>query len=648
MHDFDQFERRLADALRSDADASVRPFEAGSIAGAAIAASQSGATRVRQASPHARRSGRGRGTTLLAAAALLLLGGALAAGSGILRLPTVVPPVPSPSVAAIATASPEVTSPSPSESAAPSASPIPVAGPGGVWIPIGSMVTPRSDHAVVRLLDGRVLVVGGQSAPGDDLTSAELYDPATGTWAAAGNISMPLVAATLLGDGKVLVLVGDPNGGPRRAEVYDPASGTWAATGPMDPGAEEADGGFTALQDGRVLLAGRDGAQVYDPATGTWSVTGPMARSAGLDTYTVLQDGRVLVAGDDRAQVYDPASDTWSATGEKNDHGYAAAATLLSDGKVLVAGGMTFSLPDNYDPLDLAEVYDPLTGSWSAIAKMHSKSRPVAAILQPDGKVLVVGSTFSPTSSVISAVEVYDPATDTWTALPVGPGIGYKDASLLSDGTVLLTGEMDGGADPACTAVLYDPRTATLTTASSMLRCGGGDRSFTSLLDGTVLVAGGQDCNGDGVCVGNGAAELYVPAGVSLPALPAFPNPAPPDFPGPTPRPTPLPPAEGPVPPNARSWKVTVDNQSSEPAALFVAEEAWDGLRLVGSATPNVVPAGDTMKVTLLFPAEDAGDGWIYVNPRPGEGGSLVNADQIGIPGKILITRDGQVGWLSP
>jgi hypothetical protein len=36
------------------------------------------------------------------------------------------------------------------------------------------------------------------------------------------------------------------------------------------------------------------------------------------------------------------------------------------------------------------------------------------------------------------------------------------------------------------------------------------------------------------------------------------------------------------------------------------------------------------------------------VNPRPGEGGSLVNADQIGIPGKILITADGQVGWLSP
>jgi hypothetical protein len=69
-------------------------------------------------------------------------------------------------------------------------------------------------------------------------------------------------------------------------------------------------------------------------------------------------------------------------------------------------------------------------------------------------------------------------------------------------------------------------------------------------------------------------------------------------------------------------------------------------LELVGSATPNVVPAGATVRVTFLFPAND--DGWIYVNPRPGEGGSLVNADQIGIPGKIVITADGQVGWYSP
>ena len=118
--------------------------------------------RRREAKGVARRSGRGRSMTLLAAAALLLVGGALAAGSGLLRLPSVVPPVPEPSVVAVATASPDATSPSPSESAAPSASPIPVAGPGGVWIADRDRwCTPLYGHAAVRLLDGRVLVVGG-------------------------------------------------------------------------------------------------------------------------------------------------------------------------------------------------------------------------------------------------------------------------------------------------------------------------------------------------------------------------------------------------------------------------------------------------------------------------------------------------------
>ena len=72
-----------------------------------------------------------------------------------------------------------------------------------------------------------------------------------------------------------------------------------------------------------------------------------------------------------------------------------------------------------------------------------------------------------------------------------------------------------------------------------------------------------------------------------------------------------------------------------------MADEDGDGLRLVGAATPNVVPAGAAVEVTFLFPADG---GWIYVNPRPGEGGSLVSADDIGIPGKIVVTADGQVG----
>jgi hypothetical protein len=595
--------------------------------------------RRREAKGRARRFGRGRNIALLAAAALLLVGGAVATGSGLMRLPTIVPPVPSPSVVAVATSSPEATSPIPSESEAPSADSNPVAGPGGTWIPTGTMVTPREGYSAVRLQDGRVLVVGGYSGPSGyarDLKSAELYDPATGTWSAAGSISKPLASdgATLLRDGKVLILVGYAEDGPSGAEVYDPATGTWTATGPMARGEDNLSGALTLLQDGRVLATGFRGAQVYDPASGTWTNTGPMAREC-CGTLQVLQDGRVLDTGG--AQVFDPASGAWTAAGKRNYDGFGSAVVLLSDGKVLVAGGRGFKAPDNYFDLDSAEVYDPDTGAWTAIADMHAKTFATAAFLQPDGKVLVVGS---------RSAEVYDPATGTWTALSSRPGINYNHAVLLSDGTVQVTGELPGDADESvCTADVYDPGIGSWTTTSTMLECGPG--SLTPLLDGTLLGAGGSDCSDDGECGSTGTAKLYIPAGVALPPLPAFPSPPPYVLPSATPVPPLIPPADGPVPPNARSWTITVENKSSEPATMFVADSG--DLRLVGSATPNVVPAGATMKVTFLFAAN--GDaGWITVNPRLGDGADegFIGVNDIGMAGKIYIGPEGDWGWVSP
>ena len=149
--------------------------------------------------------------------------------------------------------------------------------------------------------------------------------------------------------------------------------------------------------------------------------------------------------------------------------------------------------------------------------------------------------------------------------------------------------------------------------------------------------------------VRTGSAELYVPAGVSPPsAVLAIPSPDPDPIPSPTPSPTPVPPAAGPIPPGARTWKVTVSNKSSEPATLFVAEEDEHGLlgRLVGSATPNVVPPGATVKVTFLLPAK--GTGWaIFVNPGPNNG-ALLGPAEMSLPGEIHINADGQTGWLSP
>src|SRR5256885_5039631 len=80
-----------------------------------------------------------------------------------------------------------------------------------------------------------MVVVAGGAGNSGALTSAELFDPASGTWTATtGNLNTAryLHMASLLPNGKVLVAGGgDSNFNPSASsELFDPASGTWTAT----------------------------------------------------------------------------------------------------------------------------------------------------------------------------------------------------------------------------------------------------------------------------------------------------------------------------------------------------------------------------------------------------------------------------------
>ena len=80
----------------------------------------------------------------------------------------------------------------------------------GTWTTTGALSTARYDHTATLLPNGKVLVAGGYSISSDYLSSAELYDPATGTWTATGALSTARYdhTATLLPNGKVLVAGG--------------------------------------------------------------------------------------------------------------------------------------------------------------------------------------------------------------------------------------------------------------------------------------------------------------------------------------------------------------------------------------------------------------------------------------------------------
>jgi len=230
------------------------------------------------------------------------------------------------------------------------------------WSLTGSMTDTRHGFTATPLSSGKVLVAGG----GDSsvvVRSAELYDPTTGTWTATGSMAGPrwLHAATVLASGKVLVAGGQTGttcGGGLEAlssaELYDPATGTWTSTGSL--AAARHDFTVTLLPSGKVLAASGafdcggitvGSAELYDPGTGTWASAGSLATAHEDHTATLLHSGIVLVAGGlngagtalASVELYDPAAGTWSSgpsmTTMRSNH----SATLLASGVVLVAGG---------------------------------------------------------------------------------------------------------------------------------------------------------------------------------------------------------------------------------------------------------------------------------------------------------------------
>jgi phage baseplate assembly protein gpV len=170
----------------------------------------------------------------------------------------------------------------------------------GTWTVTGSMSIPRSDYTATLLANGQVLVTGGQMADGTIAASAELYDPATGTWSPTGSMNDArfLHTATLLTSGQVLVAGGRTNDGSwvASAELYDPTAGTWTLTGSMStPRAEHT---ATRLSTGQVLVAGgSSSAFIVVASAELYNPTAPVSEQP----VQVTGGGQITLDGGERA-----------------------------------------------------------------------------------------------------------------------------------------------------------------------------------------------------------------------------------------------------------------------------------------------------------------------------------------------------------
>jgi hypothetical protein len=275
----------------------------------------------------------------------------------------------------------------------------PVPADRGTFSVTGSMAYAREQPSATLLRDGRVLVIGGWPMVGP----AEIWDPLTGAFSPAGSLVHARWAhtATLLDDGRVLVVGGhdaadsaeasaDPGTQSTPvtvAELWDPVTLSFRAL--ASPSSSRFKGSAEVLSDGRVLISGGDAgvpSEVWDPTTEAFTPAGSEvpARPDG----TLLADGRVLTSrgtmAEDPARVWEPVTMTYESAGvPPRASSYGVTSTLLADGRVLLVGGDGAA--------DSAEVWDPVTLTSGATGSPVQRRARHTAVLLADGRVLDLG-----------------------------------------------------------------------------------------------------------------------------------------------------------------------------------------------------------------------------------------------------------------
>lgn len=244
----------------------------------------------------------------------------------------------------------------------------------GVWTTVAPPSAWHYSFELVSLDDGRALLSGGEPVSG------EVFDPATNTWSStAPEIDRVGAKAVKLLDGRVLLIGGagaslqpcTSNPARTTSALYDPAANSWTVVdhAPVTFFGSAA----TRMQTGKVIVLGGqvcgtnscftedcvdslpqanlDQVVEFDPATNTFGALPPMAQMRALLTASTLSDGTVVAAGGTfdyywsnpsaNTEIFDPVTSTWTSGGLMTVPRLRHEAALLPGGQLLVAGGQS-------------------------------------------------------------------------------------------------------------------------------------------------------------------------------------------------------------------------------------------------------------------------------------------------------------------
>lgn len=245
------------------------------------------------------------------------------------------------------------------------------------WTKAAPMIQGRFLHGAIRLVDGRVLVVGGNTSATSQAASAEVFDPAADKWTSVPPMPTERLSplAAVVPDGRVVVTGGSvpqlPSVGPQTpptstveppASVYDPVKNEWSSLN-FPPagnvvkslflnGAGELVGFIYKYQqptsDEGVSTPADVFPFVFDIRTDAARVGPKMPAAAAASAFspvnipdTLLRDGRLLTFDGSRALLYDPTANSWSVAPSPPSIPtiYGPTSLLLGDGRVFISSG---------------------------------------------------------------------------------------------------------------------------------------------------------------------------------------------------------------------------------------------------------------------------------------------------------------------
>lgn len=299
----------------------------------------------------------------------------------------------------------------------------------------------RVGHASTFFFDAsgnlQILVTGGLNG-GTDVTTADVYGfSPTETLTAAGNMGTARSGhcATWLPNNTVLVTGGASS--PASAEIYDPATGTFSAVASMPAGLGRAEHTCCLLPDGTVLVAGGRNpgalttalpALIYNVASDSWTNTGitidryQHTASLLVNGVCYLVGGRTVTTGTvlGTAHAYRTFADSlhpsgFSGTQDNLTEPRAQHATArLGTGELLVTGGFDGGTPPA-NTLATAEVFLPIAftssslGAFSGVADMADSRARHSTTTTGSGLAVTVGGVTGTetTFSVLDTVEIH-------------------------------------------------------------------------------------------------------------------------------------------------------------------------------------------------------------------------------------------------